>query len=146
MIRARRVALKMKWKGKILERKAWRIAKDVAVKLARKIETCEERYDLSRSAVTGAFEHGGECVVRIVGSGRRRVSVWRLPIAYEADGGAGGRPEDTSTLQVAERASVLLEDHSWYRHCERDWKAPRPSHRQPIPMAPSRVDRVDANS
>ena len=42
--------------------------------------------------------------------------MWRLPIAYEADGGAGGRPEGTSTLQVAERhTSVLLEDHSWYR-------------------------------
>ena len=44
----------------------------------------------------------------------RRVSVWRLPSAYEADGGAGGRPEGTSTLQVAERhTSVLPEDHSW---------------------------------
>ena len=46
----------------------------------------------------------------------RRVSVWRLPSAYEADGGAGGRPEGTSTLQVAERhTSVLPEDHSWCR-------------------------------
>ena len=51
MIRARRVALKMKRKGKALARKARRIAKDVTVKLARKIETC----DLSRSAVTAAF-------------------------------------------------------------------------------------------
>ena len=55
MIRAHRVALKMKGKGKTLARKARRIAKDVTVKLARKIEICEERYDLSRSAVTGAF-------------------------------------------------------------------------------------------
>ena len=37
--------------SKALERKARRIAKCVA----RKIETCEERYDLSRSDVTGAF-------------------------------------------------------------------------------------------
>ena len=55
MIRARRVALKMKGKGKAVAKKARRIAKDVTVKLARKIEICEERYDLSRSAVTGAF-------------------------------------------------------------------------------------------
>ena len=54
MVRARRVALHMKGRGKSLVKKAKRITSDAKKQLCQKFATLEQRYDLSRSAVTGA--------------------------------------------------------------------------------------------
>ena len=54
MVRARRVALSMKGRGKSLVKKARRITSDAKRQLVQKFVNLEQRYDLSRSAVTGA--------------------------------------------------------------------------------------------
>ena len=54
MVRARRVALSMKGRGKSLAKKARRITSDAKRQLVQKFVNLEQRYDLSRSAVTGA--------------------------------------------------------------------------------------------
>ena len=54
MVRARRVAFGMKGRGKSLVKKARRITSDAKRQLVQKFVNLEQRYDLSRSAVTGA--------------------------------------------------------------------------------------------
>ena len=55
MVRARRVALSMKGRGKAMVKKARRITSDAKRQLAQKLVNLELRYDLSRSAATGAI-------------------------------------------------------------------------------------------
>ena len=54
MVRARRAAFDMKGRGKSLVKKARRITRDAKKQLVQKFVNLEHRYDLSRSAVTGA--------------------------------------------------------------------------------------------
>jgi len=54
MVRARRVALEVKGRGKALVKKARRFTRDARKQLTQKFVNLEQRYDLSRSAVTGA--------------------------------------------------------------------------------------------
>ena len=54
MVRARRIAFGMKGRGKSLAKKARRITSDAKRQLVQKFVNLEQRYDLSRSAVTGA--------------------------------------------------------------------------------------------
>eukprot|EP00563_Minutocellus_polymorphus_P018920 CAMPEP_0197726248 /NCGR_PEP_ID=MMETSP1434-20131217/14433_1 /TAXON_ID=265543 /ORGANISM="Minutocellus polymorphus, Strain CCMP3303" /LENGTH=216 /DNA_ID=CAMNT_0043312117 /DNA_START=38 /DNA_END=689 /DNA_ORIENTATION=+ len=121
MVRARRVALNMKGKGTSLVKKARRITKDVKVNLVQKLEQLDRSYNLSQSAVTGAFTStvmNVLCGSLVLGATSLMVAGVSVAIAERMrnDDGAGGGPEGTSTMQVAQRhTSVRLVDPFWCR-------------------------------
>ena len=108
MVRARRVALSMKGRGKAMVKKARRITSDAKRQLAQKLVNLELRYDLSRSAATGAITSTVMNVLRgslILGATSLVVAGVSVALAERMRNRRWGRTRSTSTTTI--RASYL---------------------------------------
>ena len=108
MVRARRVALSMKGRGKSLVKKARRITSDTKRQLVQKLTNLEQRYDLSRSAVAGAVTStvmNVLCGSLILGATSLVVAGVSVALAERMRNRRWGRTRSTSTTTI--RASYL---------------------------------------